>query len=287
VEPDGLRVKGYSTGDVARILELTPRQVRAGVRAGVLEPERGPRGEYRFSFQDLIFLKTARGLFAARMPARRVRGALEKLREQLSRGRRLTGLHIAVEGRRIVVSDGEARWQPESGQILFDFGVADLARRAAPVARVAFAEAKEESGDPLTAEEWYRWGCELEAAAPDEAAEAYRRALALDPRHADAHVNLGRLMHESGDAEAAREHYHRALDCRPDDATAAFNLGVALEDLGRPREALAAYENALALDPGNADAHYNAASLCERLGQPADALRHLKDYRLLTLGRPR
>jgi tetratricopeptide (TPR) repeat protein len=280
-------VKGYSTGEVARILELTPRQVRACVRAGILEPERGPRREFRFSFQDLVYLKTARGLFAARMPARRVRGTLEKLREQLPRGRRLSSVHIAVEGKRIVVSDGSARWQPESGQILFDFGVADLARRAAPVARRAFAEAKEERGDPLTAEEWYRWGCELEAAAPEEAAEAYRRALALDPRHADAHVNLGRLVHESGDAETAREHYGRALDCRPDDATAAFNLGVALEDLGRPQEALAAYENALALDPGNADAHYNAASLCERLGQPADALRHLKDYRLLTLGRPR
>jgi tetratricopeptide (TPR) repeat protein len=276
-------VKGYSTGEVARILELTPRQVRACVRAGVLEPGRGPRGEFRFSFQDLVFLKTARGLVAARMPARRVRETLEKLRLQLPRGRRLSGVHVAVEGRRIVVSDGTARWQPESGQILFDFVVADLARRAAPVARRAFAEAREERGDSLTAEEWYGWGCELEATAPEEAAEAYRRALALDPRHADAHVNLGRLLHESGDAESAGEHYRRALDCRPDDATAAFNLGVALEDLGRPREALAAYENAVALDPGNADAHYNAASLCERLGQPADALRHLKDYRLLTL----
>jgi tetratricopeptide (TPR) repeat protein len=287
VDSGGPPLKGYSTGEVARILELTPRQVRSCVRAGILEPERGPRREFRFSFQDLVYLKTARGLFAARMPASRVRGTLEKLRQQLPRGRRLSGVHIAVEDKRIVVSDGSARWQPESGQILFDFGVADLARRAAPVARLAFAEAKAEGGDPLTAEEWYRWGCELEAAAPEEAAQAYRRALALDPRHADAHVNLGRLVHESGDAETARQHYCRALDCRPDDATAAFNLGVALEDLGRPREALAAYENALALDARNADAHYNAASLCERLGQPADALRHLKDYRGLTLGRPR
>ena len=275
-------MKSYSTGDVARILELTPRQVRAGVRAGVLEPERGPRGEYRFSFQDLLFLKTTRGLFAARMPARRVRGTLERLRGQLSRGGRLTGLHIAVEGRRIVVSDGEAQWQPESGQTLFDFGAADPARRAAPVARLAFPQAGEERGDALSADEWYRSGCELEAAAPGEAAEAYRRALALDGRHADAHVNLGRLVHESGDADAAQEHYRRALASRPGDATAAFNLGVALEDLGRLKDALAAYENAIALDPGNADAHYNAASLCERLGQPANALRHLKDYRLLT-----
>ena len=278
-------MKGYSTGEVARILELTPRQVRACVRAGVLEPGRGPRGEFRFSFQDLVFLKTARGLVAARMPACRVRGTLEKLRLQLPRGRRLSGVHIAVEGRRIVVSDGTARWQPESGQILFDFEVADLARAAAPVAREAFRRAREDSGrQDLSAEEWYHWGCELEAAAPEEASEAYRSALSLDPGHADAHVNLGRLLHESGDPAAAEEHYFRALEARPEDPTAAFNLGVALEDLGRPEHALEAYEKAVSIDPQNADAHYNAATLCERLGRTADALRHLKECRILTRG---
>jgi tetratricopeptide (TPR) repeat protein len=280
-------LKGYSTADVARILELTPRQVRASVHAGLLEPGRGSRGEFRFSFQDLVFLKTARGLFAARIPRRRVREILERLRGQLPVGRRLGGVRIAVEGKRVVVSDGSARWQPESGQALFDFGIADLARRAAPVARRAFSKAKEEEAGTLSAEQWYRWGCELEAAAPEEAAEAYRRALAIDAGHADAHVNLGRLLHEAGDAGAAHEHYRRALDARPEDATAAFNMGVALEDLGRPADALAAYEKAVALDPQNADAHYNAANLCESLGRPADALRHLKDYRALTLGRPR
>ena len=280
-------MKGYSTAEVARILELTPRQVRASVRSGLLEPRRGNRGEFRFTFQDLVFLKTARGLFAARIPRRRVREILEKLRGQLPAGRRLPGVHIAVEGKRIIASDGSARWQPDSGQTLFDFGVADLSRRAGPVARRAFAEAKEEEGRALSAEEWYRWGCELETAAPEEAAEAYRRALAVDPGYADAHVNLGRLLHEAGDAEAAHGHYRRALEVRPRDPTAAFNMGVALEDLGRPADALAAYEKAVTLDPQNADAHYNAANLCEKLGRPADALGHLKDYRGLIRERPR
>ena len=276
-------MKGYTTGDVARILELRPAQVRAAVRARLVEPDRGPRGEFRFSFQDLVFLKTARGLFAARLPARRMRGALEKLRGQLPRGRRLSAVRIAVEGKRIVVSDGRSRWQPESGQTLFDFGVADLALRAAPVARAAFRQAKAEEGtEAFSAGDWYRWGCELEAAAPEEAGEAYCRALSLDPGHVDALVNLGRLVHESGDAAQAEDLYRRALEARPQDAIAAFNLGVALEDLERPRDALAAYEKAVSLDPGNADAHYNAANLCERLGQPADALRHLKEYRVLT-----
>jgi len=274
----------YTTGDVARILELTPGQVRRYVRAGVLDPKRGPRRELRFSFQDVVFLKAARGLLAARLPSRRVRKALEKLREQVRNRRGMSGFQITVEGKRIVATDGRHRWQPESGQIVFDFGVADLARRAAPTARRAFRQAKEERDAPLTAEQWYEWGCELEAAVPEEAREAYRHALALDPAHADALVNLGRLLHEDGDAAAAERLYRRALESRPEDATAVFNLGVALEDLGRRGEALEAYERAVALSPENADAHFNAATLCETLGQTADALRHLKEYRLLTRG---
>jgi tetratricopeptide (TPR) repeat protein len=192
----------------------------------------------------------------------------------------VTGLRITVEGNRVVVADGSARWQPESGQALLDFGIAELAEKVAPIAREAFREVQED-GDDLSADDWYEWGCELEAAAPDEARDAYRRALVLDPRHADAHVNLGRLLHESGDPSGALAHYEDAMLARPDDATAAFNVGVALEDLGRVPEALSAYEKAVALEPGNADAHYNAASLYERQGRVQDALRHLKSYRSL------
>jgi tetratricopeptide (TPR) repeat protein len=277
-------MRGYGTRDVAQILGLSPAQVRGYVRSGFLKPERGERGDFRFSFEDLVFLRTAKGLLEARIGPRRVKRALAKLREQIPEGRRLTGLRITAEGNRVVVADGAARWQPESGQALLDFGVAELAEKVAPLAREAFREAQED-GDELTADDWYEWGCELEAAAPPEAREAYRRALALDPVHADALVNLGRLLHESGDARGAEEHYRRALAARPGDATAAFNLGVALEDLGRTQEALAAYEGAVALEPDNADAHYNAASLYERAGQVQAALRHLKSYRNILRGR--
>ena len=280
-------MKGYTTAEVAQILDLSAGQVRRSVRSGLIAPKQQPGGAFRFSFQDVVFLKAARGLFAARLPSRRVRKALERLREQLPAGRPMSGFQITVEGKRIVATNGEERWQPESGQILFDFGIADLARRVAPLARKAFRKATREPLEPLSAQEWYEWGCELEAAAPEEAREAYRRALGLDPSHPDAHVNLGRLLHEGGDAPGALEHYGKALASRPGDATAAFNLGVALEDLGREKDALASYEKAVALDPENADAHYNAASLCERLGRPADALRHLKDYRALVRGRAR
>src|SRR3989442_5302439 len=277
------RAKGYTSQDVAKLLGLSLAQVRAFARDGFLTPGRGPRGELRFSFQDLVILRTAKGLVAARIATRRIRGALRRLRAQLPRGRSLAELRIAAEGDRIVVSDGEATWSPESGQMQLDFAVSELASKAAPMARRA-ARAAREVEDELSAGDWYELGIELEVAAPGEARDAYRRALELDAHHADAHVNLGRLLHEQGLVEEAERHYRLALHESPDHATAAFNLGIALEDLDRPTDAIEAYRAALVLEPRLADAHYNVARLYEKVGKKAAALRPLSSYERLTAG---
>src|ERR1700687_3764856 len=198
---------------------MSAGELRGYVRAGFLAPERGSRGELRFSFQDLVFLRTARGLAAARLPPRRIRRALSRLREQLPEGGSLAAGRIAAEGSRIVVEDGTRRWQPESGQILLDFDVPDRVGGDVPPLPRAFREAPEaETG--LSAEEWFGWACELESESESaaEAIAAYRRAIELDPAHADAQVNLGRLLHEGGDAASAAALYEAALASRPDDA---------------------------------------------------------------------
>jgi tetratricopeptide (TPR) repeat protein len=255
------------------MLGLSLGQVRSYVRAGFLNPSRSARGALRFSFSDLVLLRAAQGLVAARIPSRRVKRALARLRAQLPEGRTLRDLHIRAEGDRIVVVDGARRWSPEDGQVLFDFGTAELARKIAPLARRAAS---------ATADDFYERGCDLEEADPRAARDAYAKALHLDPDHADAHVNLGRLLHESGDAAAAADHYRKALALRANDGTAAFNLGVALEDLGRRAEAISAYQLAIAADPPCVDAHYNLSRIYEHLGQGAPALRHLRTYRALT-----
>ena len=270
---------GYRSTDVARMLGLPVPEVRRLARAGFVSPMRGRRNELRFSFQDLVLLRAAAALVHAKVPASRVRRALKQLRAQLPEGRPLTGVRVAADGDRVVVQDGGARWHPETGQVLLDFGVEDLARKVAPIVRAA---ARARVPAPLDAESWYRWGADLEDAAPAEAKDAYRRALAHDPGHGGAHLNLGRLLHEAGDARGAEYHYRCALGSPQHRALAAFNLGVALEDQELPDEALLAYARAIEADRSLADAHFNASRLLERIGRKAEALRHLAEYRRLS-----
>src|SRR5256886_11985894 len=71
---------GYTTEEVARLLGLSPAQIRSYTRAGFLSTSRAARGELRFSFQDLVLLRAAKGLMAARIPAAKIRGSLRRLK---------------------------------------------------------------------------------------------------------------------------------------------------------------------------------------------------------------
>jgi hypothetical protein len=289
----------YSVREVATVLGVKPSRLRGYLRAGLVSPSRGSRGELRFSFQDLVLLRKAEGLVTNRIAARRVHDAVRRVRERLGAGVPLSGVHFEADGRSVVVSDGQNRWEPSSGQVVFDFGgAADVnggGSGRGGVAGKAGGQLHELRRPPpappplapgeqlLSADEHYERGYALEEAGePGGAAGEYRRAIEREPRHADAHVNLGRLLHEAGQPFEALTHYRAALEARPQDATAAFNLGVALEDLDRAREAIDAYQRALAVEPDTADAHYNLARLYEQGGQSESAIRHLLIYRRLT-----
>jgi tetratricopeptide (TPR) repeat protein len=135
---------------------------------------------------------------------------------------------------------------------------------------------------------WYERGLALEASEPERAIAAYRRALAGRPDLADAHCNLGRLLHDAADFVAAEGHYRLAICIDDRVALYWFNLAVAVEDRGRNAEAIDAYERALDLDPRLEDAHFNLARLYEQLARRTRddlmkrrAIRHLASYRLL------
>jgi tetratricopeptide (TPR) repeat protein len=275
-------MKGFSTREVAEVLGLPTSKILSWARSGLLTPERDPKGAYVFSFQDIVLLRAAKDLLDSDVPARRVRVALEALREQLPVGRPLSAVHISAVGDRVLVRDDSAVWEPDSGQLTMDFAVADVAVAAGPAARRAMAELPTAE---MSADDWYDTGLDLEAVEPKSAVAAYREALAREPAHADAHVNLGRLLHEAGDLGAAERHYRAAADADAEDGRARYNLGVVLEDQQRDDEAMDAYRDALRVDDGLAAAHFNLSRLHEARGE-AQALSHLAAYkRLLEKGR--
>ena len=274
----------YGVREVAQLLGVSPARVRSMARAGWMEAKRDAAGALRFGFRELAFLRQMRDLPEGRVSPRRLRRALTRLRASLPADRDLSEFGLGTAAGELVVRETGHLWSPESGQMVFDFeacaGAAAESRRVVSLAsRRAGTEAASEP--ERDAASWHRLGCDLEASDRDRARAAYERALSLDPSLADAHVNLGCLLHEIGELPAAEDHYRDALALRPEDITARFDLAVVLEDRGRDDEARAAYEACIAGDPACAEAHYNLARLAERAGDDEAVVRHLVAYRRL------
>ena len=270
----------FTTREVAKILDLPEARIRSCLRAGLISPARGPGRQLHFTFQDLLLLKTTKGLLGSRVPMKRIRRIVQSLRRQLPEDQALSSVTIYADGRRVVVWDGRARWQPDSGQFLFNFGAQAIAAELSlPVPK------PEVPPSPLSAEEWFDLGSELEKDSPEEGKQAYHLALESDPSMAAAHINVGRLYHQSKQLGAAEAHYRAAVQLTPDDALAHFNLGVLLDESNRREEAILAYRRALGCAPDFADAHYNLALLFEAKGRRSDAIDHFRAARRL-YGRP-
>lgn len=276
---------GYTTREVAEVTGLSPSQVRSWARSGLLDPDRGSGNRYLFSFTDVILLRTARELRDQDIPPRRIRRALRRLAEQLPEGRPLSAVRVAAAGDHVVVRERDTVWEPETGQVAFDFTVEELAAKVEPFTRRAVDPSAHAAR--MDADDWYDLGLDLEAVSVPRACAAYEEALRLDAAHVEAHLNLGRLLHEQGRLEDAEEHYRRARDVDPGTALASYNLGVVLEDRARVEEAKEAYLAALQADPELAGAHFNLAGLCERTGDAAGAVRHLAAYKRLKDVAPR
>lgn len=264
----------YGVRRVEKLLRLPRSAIRGMIKAGFVSPVRGPRGAFLFSFQDLIVLRTAWALAQADLPQRRIIRSLKQLRDQLPESVPLSGLRIVAVGDRVVVQQGDTRWQADSGQYLLALDV-DLADG------VLNLTDRREAAKAL-AEDWFSRGAVLEALDTEAAQDAYEQALAADPAHTGAATNLGRLLHEDGRLDQAECVYRACLAACGGDALLHYNLGVLLEDTGRTDEAVHAYEHALADDANLADCHYNLARLYQTQGRQKEAIRHLAHYRKLT-----
>ena len=105
-----------------------------------------------------------------------------------------------------------------------------------------------------------------------DAVDAHRRALEIRPDLAEAYNNLGSAMRELGQLDDAVASCRRALELKPDFAIAYSNLGNALQGLGRFNDAVACYRRALELKPDFAKAYSNLGAVLQDLGRLDEAV---------------
>ena len=267
---------GYSTQHVADLLGLSEARIRDYVRRDLLNPQRNAMGHFRFSFQDVVFLRAAKGLTDAAISVRQSNRALTKLKTDLTQLDSLSAVRIYANGSVVEVQDDEKAWEVESGQLTMNFSIQKLADNVAELAKAA-AGGDEKALSDLDSDEWYNLGLDLEEVYPLQAPDAYREAIKLDPLNADAHVNLGRLYQLSGDLRSAKRHYQLALASRPEHQLANYNLGTIFDEQDDCERAALFYRKASAVP----DAHYNLARIRELEGDELNARRHLRLYHRL------
>lgn len=257
------------------MLGITERQLRKWEQLGLVEQSEV------YHFPSLIALRTLAKLKAANLPVAKIQRAVSAVRRKLADApNALTEVRLYSEGNRIHVQLGGQKMEPVSGQLLFDFGEAELERMVSlprPRIQETDTEVKRRHRE---AETWFLRGVELEqtGAPVDEVIDAYMIAVSLDPNLAAALVNLGTVHFTAQRFDKAEKYYGRALEANPNYPLAHFNMGNLWDERGNRARAREHYLKAIQLDPQYADAHYNLALLYQTAGEMMKAIQHWRTY---------
>ena len=260
----------FTLGEVERITGTTRRQLEYWSRLGLVHP-RARWGERFFNFSDLVAVETLNRLAARRVPARRLRRAMDALEQRLGRTRaELAALRISTNGAEVVVHEPGTTAgliEPLTGQFVLNFETSAIERKVRAL-------------HERTAEEWFELGMAWDASPEtfEDAVRAYRQAIEAAPEWVEAYINLGTTLFQLGRTGESREVFAAAVERDSRNALAHFNLGCAHERLGDTASAISSFRTALVYAPRMADAHLNLALACEKTGAKDDALGHFSLY---------
>ena len=109
-----------------------------------------------------------------------------------------------------------------------------------------------------------------------EAADAFRRALQLDPGLALARINLGIALFNVPDLPAAQKELRAAIAAAPAAPQPHYLLGLAAKTQNKPEEAIAAFQKVLRVDPNDVGANVNVGQLYAQQRRYPEAIAALR-----------
>ena len=109
-----------------------------------------------------------------------------------------------------------------------------------------------------------------------EAADAFRRALQLQPDLALARINLGIALFNVPDLPAAQKELQAASALAPSAPQPPYLLGLLAKTQNRPEEAVAAFQKVLRIDPNDVGANINLGQLYAQQRKYAEAIAVLR-----------
>ncbi len=109
-----------------------------------------------------------------------------------------------------------------------------------------------------------------------DAIECFRQALRLNPRMPNVHVQLAKAIkcQQPPESLPSPSQEKPAQTTNPRHADAHNNLGVSLMDEGKAEDAAQCFRHALSINPRHADAHNNLSNALLRLGRLDEACQH-------------
>ena len=134
----------YDTKDLERLFGLPASAVRALARAGNIQPVRRS-GRLHYSFHDLVVLRTASALRAAKISSQRINKTLQELRSALPEGSALNKISLTALGNRIAIREGQTLRESESGQYALAMEIVEETGRLHVISRQDAAPAIEKS----------------------------------------------------------------------------------------------------------------------------------------------
>ncbi|HYV14293.1 MAG TPA: FG-GAP-like repeat-containing protein [Pyrinomonadaceae bacterium] len=109
-----------------------------------------------------------------------------------------------------------------------------------------------------------------------EAADAFRRALQLDPGLVLARINLGIALFNIPDLPAAQKELLAASAAAPSAPQPHYLLGLAAKTQNKPEEAIASFQKVLRVDPNDVGANVNLGQLYSQLRKYTEAIAALR-----------